>query len=123
MKKKFDRSLLLPHFKAETEEHLRILNRGILALEKNVKDKALIESLLRTAHTLKGSSVIAGFARIVDLAHKFEDALVRIKEGRLKVGEEHFELLFQLLDSISPLLEDKVFWPQKGVEPPYVTHL
>ncbi len=123
MKNKFDKSSLLPHFKAETQEHLRILNRGLLALEKNVKDMPLMESLMRTAHTLKGSAVIAGFKRIVELAHKFEDALIEIKEGRLEARGEHFELLFGVLDSIGPLLEDKVFWPEKGVAHPHVMNL
>lgn len=123
MKKKFDKSLLLPHFKAETQEHLHILNNGLLALEKNSKDKPLLESLMRTVHTLKGSAVIAGFKRIVELAHKFEDALVKIQEGRLKIKREHFNLLFQVLDSIMPLLEDKLYWQEKDVAHPHVMNL
>lgn len=123
MKKKFDKSLLLPHFKAETQEHLRILNNGLLALEKNSKDKPLLESLMRTTHTLKGSAVIAGFKRIVELAHKFEDALVKIKEECLEIKDEHFNLLFLVLDSIPPLLEDKLFWQEKDVAHPHVMNL
>ena len=72
-----------------------MLNNGLLALEKNVKDKPLLESLMRTVHTLKGSAVIAGFKRIVELAHKLEDALSKIKEGNLKLKDKHFNLLFQ----------------------------
>ncbi len=123
MNKKFDRSQLISAFRVETLEHVHALNQGILALEKNSKDQGLMESLLRTAHTLKGSSVIAGFKRIADLAHSFEDALGRIREGRLNLTEEHFNLLFRLLDSIPPLLERKISWEEKGVAFPHVLNL
>ena len=85
MKKKFDKSLLLPRFQAEIKEHLQGLNQGLLVLERDVKNKEVIDPMMRTTHTLKGSAVIAGFRRIADLAHKFEDALNNIKEGRLEV--------------------------------------
>lgn len=123
MNKKFDRSQLIPVFRAETLEHVHVLNQGILALEKNSKDKELMESLLRTAHTLKGSAVIAGFKRIADLAHSFEDALGKIREGRLNLKEMHFNLLFRILDSIPPLLERKISWPETGVSFPHVLNL
>ncbi len=121
--KKFDRSQLLPRFKTEVKELLRTLNQGLLKLEKNSKDKALIEHLMRTAHTLKGSSVIAGFKRIADLAHKFEDCITEVSRGKLKPKDEHFNLLFQVLDSVGPLLESKISWPEKGVAYPHVVNL
>jgi len=123
MEKKFDRSSLLPRFRAEIKENLLVLNQGVLALEKNAGDAQLIERLMRTAHTIKGSALIAGFKRIADLAHKFEDALGRIKEGALKPEDKHFDLLFQILDSIPPLLGSKISWPEKGVAFPHVVDL
>lgn len=123
MRKKFDRSQLLPTFRVEALDHVHALNRGVLTLEKDPKDKRLLESLLRTAHTLKGSAIIAGFKRIAELAHKFEDALDRIREGRLKLKDEHFDLLFQALDSVLPLLERKISWSEKGVAYPHVVNL
>lgn len=123
MKKKFDRSLLLPRFKTEVRDHIHTLNKGFLALEKDSRDKQLIETLMRATHTLKGAACIAGFKRIADLAHILEEAIGKIEKGRMKVKEEHFNLLFQVLDTIPPLLSDKITWPDKGTAYPHVINL
>lgn len=101
MVKSFDKSAFIGQFKEETNEHLARLEKDILVLEKNPKDAKLIEDMMRVAHTLKGSSTMMGYKRIADLAHKFEDAISRIKEAKIEPRDSHFELLFKLLDTIT----------------------
>ncbi len=107
MNNKIDKSLLLPRFKDEANLNLSTLNKCLLSLEKNKDNKNLIESLMRTAHTLKGSAIIIGFKKIVDLVHKFEDIMSKIKGNDFNPDEKHFDLLFQLLDLITLLLDNK----------------
>ena len=71
----FDRSKFIEQYRSETREHVRKLNQGLLKLEKDPGKKVLLDTLMREAHTIKGSSTIMGYKRIADLAHKLESAL------------------------------------------------
>lgn len=119
----FDRSKFIAQFKAETREHIQKLNEGLLKLEKNVDDKELLEVMMREAHSIKGSATMMGYKRISDIAHCMESGLQKALEGALTLNKEHFDLLFKALDSIQPLLEDKVTWGSKGIARPYVDNL
>lgn len=119
----FDRSKFIEQFKAETREHLQNLNLGLLKLEKNPNDKDLLNSLMREAHTIKGSATMMGYKRIADIAHSMEDGLEKaLKEG-LEMKTSHFDILLKCIDSIEPLLEDKLTWEEKGVASPFADNL
>lgn len=111
----FDRSKFVEQFKVETREHLENLSLGLIKFEKNQSDHELLNSLMREAHTIKGSATMMGYKRISEIAHKMEDGLERaLKEG-LKLKAAHFDVLLKCIDAIDPLLEDKVTWTDKGV--------
>jgi len=62
-------SKYLDIFLKEAEEHLTALQKGLLILEKEPDDAALIHALLRNAHTLKGSARMVGLEGISAIAH------------------------------------------------------
>ena len=64
----FDRSKFVEQFKAETREHLENLSLGLIKFEKDQSDHELLNSLMREAHTIKGSSTMMGYKRIADIA-------------------------------------------------------
>jgi two-component system chemotaxis sensor kinase CheA len=103
---KFDRSLFIGKFSAEAQEHLQKLNEGILRLERGDADPStssgqdLMADILRAAHTLKGSARMMGFKDINQVAHKLEDLLLELKEGRLQASHALCDLLFQALDTM-----------------------
>src|SRR5512146_2248791 len=88
-------------FIKEAEEHLTSLQKGLLLLEKGAGDAALIHELLRNAHTLKGSARMLGIDGISAIAHRMEDLLKDIEEGRKPVGSASVDLLLQGTDAIS----------------------
>lgn len=97
---KFDRSLFIGKFSAEAQEHLQKLNEGVLRLERGEADADLMAELLRAAHTLKGSARMMGFKDINRVAHKLEDLLLEVKEGRLQAGPALCDLIFRALDTM-----------------------
>ncbi|MDI9410957.1 MAG: Hpt domain-containing protein, partial [Bacteroidia bacterium] len=68
-------------YKAEAEQHGRALSDGLVALE-SATDPALVEPLMRAAHSIKGAARIVGFEQVVTLAHAMEDCLVRLQRAQ-----------------------------------------
>jgi two-component system chemotaxis sensor kinase CheA len=97
---KFDRALFIGKFSAEAEEHLQKLNEGVLRLERGETDADLIADILRAAHTLKGSARMMGFKDINQVAHKLEDLLIEVRDGRMQVAQPMCDLIFRALDTM-----------------------
>ncbi len=66
---------------SESHDHLRLLNRSLLALEDSATAAGAIEEAFRAAHTIKGMSSTMGFTAVSDMAHKLENLLDRIRTG------------------------------------------
>jgi two-component system, chemotaxis family, sensor kinase CheA len=71
-------------FVAETEEHLRLLHRSLLAMEAQ-PDGAALNEAFRAAHTLKSLSSAMGYTAVAGIAHELEDALAEVRAGGLLV--------------------------------------
>jgi two-component system, chemotaxis family, sensor kinase CheA len=67
-------------FKTESEEHLRLLEEGLLSLENNPTDGKTLEEVFRGAHSLKGGAGMLGLRNIERVAHGFEDVLLRFSK-------------------------------------------
>jgi len=61
-------------FIEEAREHLEILTKSLLILEKEPENIEVINMLFRSAHTLKGSSGMMGFKDFQQLTHAMETA-------------------------------------------------
>ena len=88
-------------FLREAEEHLLSLQKGLLLLEKEPGNTALVHELLRNAHTLKGSARMVGLEETSAIAHRMEDMLQDFDEGRKPVDGGVIDLLLQGTDAIS----------------------
>ena len=100
---KIDKSKYIARFATEAAEHLERMNEAVLALEKNTGDQEMMNLVFRSAHTIKGSSRMLGLAPVGELAHKLEDALEVLKNG--KAGTGFFDVVFRTLDMISAMVE------------------
>ena len=89
---------LLPQFVAEARELLQDAGTDLLALERDPTDAAGINRLLRSVHTLKGSSglfVIPAFTRVL---HAAEDLMQAVREHRMALRPEMVDAVLQALD-------------------------
>jgi two-component system, chemotaxis family, sensor histidine kinase and response regulator WspE len=68
-------------FRAEAEDQTRVLNSGLLKLERSPGAAEHLEACMRAAHSLKGAARIIGFSAGVRVAHSIEDAIVRSRES------------------------------------------
>ncbi|MDX2242735.1 MAG: hybrid sensor histidine kinase/response regulator [Leptolyngbyaceae cyanobacterium bins.302] len=67
-------------FKVASEEHLQNLDDGLLHLENHPNDLAVLESLMREAHSLKGDANMLGVKDVGTLAHQLEYVLLQLKQ-------------------------------------------
>ena len=52
-------------FLQEAEEQLQLLYDDIVRLEKDQENDEILQEIFRAAHTLKGSSALLGYTRVV----------------------------------------------------------
>lgn len=93
----------------EMRDHLRVLNRNVLELEKNPSPE-IIDELFRSFHTIKGMSATMGFEDISDLSHGLEGLLEDVKSSRREIDSRLIDLLFESID----LLETKTSRLERG---------
>ncbi|MDR9469160.1 response regulator [Marinospirillum sp.] len=90
----------------EAREHLQLLNEGVALLEQGQADTEQVNSLFRSAHTLKGSSRMLKLVPITETAHALEDLLSALREGKLAFeSTRHSSLLYQALDHLTHLVD------------------
>jgi chemosensory pili system protein ChpA (sensor histidine kinase/response regulator) len=90
-------------FALEADEHLRTMSSLLPALERQPADKDLLQQIRRSAHTLKGAAAMVGFRNITQLAHRMEDLLDALYEGRGEITAERIKLLFAATDALEDM--------------------
>lgn len=96
----------LDAFIRESEEAITELNNSLLELESDPSDQAAMDSIFRTAHTLKGNFGAMGFDDASDLAHAIEDLLDAIRQGEMEVTPEIMDLVFAGVDEIEAIVTE-----------------
>ncbi len=91
---------LVTIFRAEVDEKLASLRDGLLRLEEHPAPKQLIASLFRDAHTVKGSARALALEGVVSLAHRSEDLLGALRDGRFVVRRDLVDLLLAAAEGI-----------------------
>jgi chemotaxis protein histidine kinase CheA len=102
---------LLATFRAEVEERVASLSAGLLQLESHPSPRQVIGGLFRDAHTVKGSARMLGLDGVLQVAHRCEDLLGGLRDGRLSVRRDIIDLLLAACDGITsamPGLDDPV---------------
>src|SRR5689334_1143311 len=97
----------LDDYYAECDEHLFSIRRSLVALEEEVDsrslDRAVLDNLFRSFHTLKGISGMVGLGAAEQLAHYLESYLRELREGTATLNQPGFEALasgVSLLESV-----------------------
>jgi two-component system chemotaxis sensor kinase CheA len=95
---------LVREFLAETCESLDVLDSEIVELEQRPGDPALLGSIFRVMHTIKGTCGFLGLPRLESVAHAAEDVLGRVRDGELDVSQDVISQVLAALDCIKELV-------------------
>ena len=93
-------------FEAESTEHLVRLDDGLLRLEKNCTDQALLEEVFREAHSMKGAARMLGLSRIETSAHGLESILNTARKGEAPLTPEVIERMSIVLGDLRKLVQE-----------------
>ena len=91
---------LLVTFGAEVDERIASMRDGLLTLEGHPAQRQVLDSLMRDAHTVKGSARLIGMVDLVGLAHRAEDLLDRMRDQRIAVRTDLVDLLLVTADAL-----------------------
>jgi len=103
---------------AEAGEHLAAFSSDLVKLEKALPEtggdlKAIVDSLFRHAHSLKGMSASMSFEATTSLAHRTEDLVDVFRRGVGQVEPWVLDVLFDACDE----LQDMVAESASGAKP------
>jgi len=98
---------LLATFAAEADEHLNAISTGLLELEKTpaaARQKELIETIFREAHSLKGAARAVDQTDIESVCQPLESVFSALKLGELAPSLALFDLFHQTVNGLERLL-------------------
>lgn len=92
-------------FISEVEDHLQKLNENLLKLEKNPKNHEIIDELMRSSHTIKGSSATMGYQQTAFLTHILEDVFDYARNDLLEITPKIINEIFSAIDNLEKSIE------------------
>ena len=100
---------LLATFRSEADERLKAMTSLLLDLERSSDTNVsqdLVETLFREAHSLKGAARAVNLSPVESVCQSLESALSELKNGRLSVSAELWDIWHRVLDGLRNMLVD-----------------
>jgi two-component system chemotaxis sensor kinase CheA len=92
----------------ESDEHLSIARRSLLTLETSLLegkfDRAVVQELFRSFHSIKGLSAMVDFAEAEQLAHHLETFLGEVRRNQLSLDSSKLEGLIEGVAALEKLI-------------------
>jgi two-component system chemotaxis sensor kinase CheA len=91
-------------FLVESDENLSQLDQDLVKLEKHPTDAALLGSIFRTIHTIKGTCGFLAFTTLESITHKAESVLSQLRDGKRELTPELVSLILETVDATRKVL-------------------
>jgi two-component system chemotaxis sensor kinase CheA len=91
-------------FLVESHENLSRLDRELVELEKHPKDRALLASIFRTMHTIKGTCGFLAFSTLEAISHQAESLLSQLRDGQRELTPSLVSLILETVDATRKVL-------------------
>jgi two-component system chemotaxis sensor kinase CheA len=95
---------VIREFLVESYENLSSLDQKFVELEKRPKDAALLASVFRTIHTIKGTCGFLAFTTLETITHQAESILSQVRDGKRELNRPLVSLIFETADAIRKAL-------------------
>lgn len=90
-------------FLSEAREHLNNMNQLVVSMEKEPHGREIIDSLFRSAHSIKGMAASMGYEEIAELSHVVEDLMDKFRKEAMTVTPEAIDIMLEGVDALERL--------------------
>ena len=97
---------ILSEFLVEAEEMIELLDQRFISLEADPTNRAMLDEIFRAMHSMKGSGGFLGFTRLVDVAHRAENILNKLRQGDMAVTPAVINVVLEAVDVVKLLMAD-----------------
>jgi two-component system, chemotaxis family, sensor kinase CheA len=108
---------LIREFLGESRENLSRLDQELVELEKHPKDQALLASVFRAFHTIKGTCGFLAFSKLERITHQAESLLSQLRDGQRELSPDLISLLLETIDATRAILSAIEASGREGPEP------
>lgn len=95
---------IIRDFLLESYENLDRLDGDLMALERGQSTGETVGAIFRTVHTIKGTCGFLGLPILEKIAHRGENVLSLLRDGKLTVNAEITDALLRTVDAIRRVL-------------------
>lgn len=95
---------IIGEFITEAEEALDRIDPLFVELESRGYDKEILNDIFRSIHTLKGAAGFLGFQTIVDVAHRAESILKKMRDREITVKTSYIDIILESIDMLRLLI-------------------
>lgn len=100
-------------FYEESTENLELMESGLLELSEGGTDLDVVNTIFRSAHSIKGGSATFGFTSVAAFTHVMEGLLDEMREGKREAETKIIDILLESVDVLRAMLGSH----QAGEEP------
>ncbi len=97
---------ILNDFLTESNEMLEVLDQRFVTLESDPNNTDLLNEIFRAMHSMKGSAGFLGFNHLVDVAHRGENILNKLRQAEMAVSPAIISVILETVDVIKAIMAD-----------------
>jgi chemotaxis protein histidine kinase CheA len=114
---------IVHYFIEEAQEHLDVVEQGLLDLGEVIKDADRVNEMFRAAHSVKGGAAMLGFDSIQKTAHQLEDCFKIMRDHSIPVDQELEGMFLKGYDTLKELVGELANSPTLTLRPEVVDPL
>lgn len=95
----------LDMFYEEARELLMVLEEGLMELESRQGDRAFLDKVFRSAHSIKGAAAMVGLSNVAGFTDRIETVLDKIRSQAVAVDSDIISTLLEARDQLSHLID------------------
>ncbi len=97
---------ILNDFLTESTEMIDVLDQRFIALESDPDNVDLLNEIFRAMHSMKGSAGFLGFNHLVDVTHRAESILNKMRQGEMAVVPAVINVILETVDVVKAIMAD-----------------